>query len=198
MPMAITSSPSGRLAAATLTVRAPRPCRRRRPGPPGSTCRPRSASSADALQLAAGRGRTHGRRRCPACCSATTPGDAALGVLPDGRPELAVAIPGTHEPWGVLLIVGETRGSLTAIAMSRSPGSRPTASAPIVSGAQHADEVAHLLHRADALRRVASDIGSRLDLDQILAGLVDHAMVLFEADRAAVFLQRRTGRPWPR
>ena len=40
---------------------------------------------------------------------------------------------------------------------------------------------------------MASDIGSRLDLDRILAGLVDHAMVLFEGDRGAVFLQREDG-----
>jgi diguanylate cyclase (GGDEF)-like protein len=56
-----------------------------------------------------------------------------------------------------------------------------------------ADDVAHQLHRADALRRVASDIGSRLDVDRILSGLVDHAMVLFEADRAAIFLRRPDG-----
>jgi hypothetical protein len=64
----------------------------------------------------------------------------------------------------------------------------------IVNVDRRQDEVAHLLHRAEALRRVAGDIGSRLDLDRILAGLVDHAMVLFEGDRAAVFLQRPDGR----
>ena len=56
-----------------------------------------------------------------------------------------------------------------------------------------ADDVRHQLHRADALRRVAGDIGNRLDLDQILSGLVDHAMVLFEADRGAVFLRQPNG-----
>jgi diguanylate cyclase (GGDEF)-like protein len=56
-----------------------------------------------------------------------------------------------------------------------------------------AGEISHQLHRAEALRRVAGDIGSRLDLDQILAGLVDHAMVLFDGDRAAVFLVRPAG-----
>ena len=66
---------------------------------------------------------------------------------------------------------------------------------PIIGVARREEEVAHLVHRAEALRRVASDIGSRLDLDRILAGLVDHAMVLFEGDRAAVFLRRDGGRP---
>ena len=58
-------------------------------------------------------------------------------------------------------------------------GDRRSSSRPPV----RTDEAAHRLHRADALRRVAGDIGSRLDLDRILAGLVDHAMVLFNGDR---------------
>jgi len=63
----------------------------------------------------------------------------------------------------------------------------------IVAVADRRDEVSRLLHRAEALRRVASDIGSHLDLDRILTGLVDHAMVLFEGDRAAVYLRRADG-----
>ena len=118
--------------------------------------------------------------------------EGTLAIFPDDRPELAVAIPGPGGPWGVLLVVGETPGSLgprdleIARVVAEGLGA-------IVSGAQRADEVAHLLHRAEALRRVAGDIGSRLDLDRILSGLVDHAMVLFEGDRAAVFLQRPDG-----
>ena len=143
------------------------------------------------LGLAAGRDRSE---------TAPTPGmliggdrdDMALSVLPDDRPELAVAIPGRHAPWGVLLVVGETPGSLgprdLAIAGVAAEGI-----GAIVAGTQRAEEVTHLLHRAEALRRVASDIGSRLDLDRILSGLVDHAMVLFEGDRAAVFLQHEDG-----
>lgn len=118
--------------------------------------------------------------------------EGMLAVFADDRPELAVAIPGAREPWGVLLVVGETLGSLgprdLEIARVAADGI-----GAIVTGAQRAGEVAHLLHRAEALRRVASDIGSRLDLERILAGLVDHAMVLFEGDRAAVFLERSEG-----
>src|ERR1019366_170355 len=44
------------------------------------------------------------------------------------------------------------------------------------------------LRRAEALRRVANDVGAELGLDEALSRLVDHAMVLFEADRGAVFL----------
>ena len=63
----------------------------------------------------------------------------------------------------------------------------------LVSATRRGAEIDHLRHRAEALRRVASDIGSRLDLNRILTGLVDHAMVLFEGDAAAVFLQRHDG-----
>jgi len=143
-------------------------------------------------ELASGRGRA-GRGALPGILLADTPEGSALAVVADGRPELAVAIPGQHEPWGVLLIVGEATGSLgwadLDIARVIADGL-----GAIVVGAQRAEEVAHLLHRAEALRRVAGDIGSRLDLDRILSGLVDHAMVLFEGDRAAVFLQHDDGR----
>jgi diguanylate cyclase (GGDEF)-like protein/excisionase family DNA binding protein len=117
---------------------------------------------------------------------------APLAILSGERPELAAVIPSLHGPWGVLHVVGEAAGTLgdrdggVASVVANAIGT-------IVSVARRADEVAHQLHRAEALHRVAGDIGSRLDLDRILSGLVDHAMVLFEADRAAVFLQRPGG-----
>ena len=144
------------------------------------------------LDLAAGRDRT-GRAPLPGVLVESAADDVGLFVFADGRPEIAVAIPGEHAPWGVLLIVGETPGSLSARDLDVARVVADGLSA-IVTGAQRADEVAHLLHRAEALRRVAGDIGSRLDLDRILSGLVDHAMVLFEGDRAAVFLQQEDGR----
>jgi diguanylate cyclase (GGDEF)-like protein/excisionase family DNA binding protein len=143
------------------------------------------------LEMATGRDRT-GRAPLPGMLIGSSQEDAALAVLPDGRPELAVAFQGIHDAWGVLLIVGEAPGSLSQrdldIARVVADGL-----AAMISSAQRAEDVAHLLHRAEALHRVASDIGSRLDLDRILAGLVDHAMVLFEGDRAAVFLQHADG-----
>jgi diguanylate cyclase (GGDEF)-like protein/excisionase family DNA binding protein len=115
-----------------------------------------------------------------------------LTTLPGERGEMAVAIRGGERPWGVLLIVaaaGEvfepTDQDLAAVLAD--------ALGTIVRVLRREEEVAHLLHRAEALRRVAGDIGSRLDLDRILSGLVDHAMVLFEGDRAAVFLRRADG-----
>jgi diguanylate cyclase (GGDEF)-like protein/excisionase family DNA binding protein len=115
-----------------------------------------------------------------------------LPVVPDGRPELAIAIPGADGPWGVLLIVGETAGSLGPPDLDAANASAAGLGA-LVSAARRGAEIEHLRHRAEALRRVASDIGSRLDLTRILTGLVDHATVLFEADAAAVFLQRADG-----
>jgi len=120
------------------------------------------------------------------------PHEAVLPALPDGRPELAVPIPGADGPWGVLLIVGEGPESVGARDLETT---RVIADgiATLVESSGRAEEIAHLRHRAEALRRVAGDIGSRLDLDRILSGLVDHAMVLFEGDGAAVFLRRPDG-----
>jgi diguanylate cyclase (GGDEF)-like protein/excisionase family DNA binding protein len=116
---------------------------------------------------------------------------SATALLGRG-PELALPIPGRDAPWGVLWLAADGPAGLTG----REAGPAEAASR-IIAGAVRAghlaDDVAHQLHRADALRRVASDIGSRLDVDRILTGLVDHAMVLFEADRAAVFLSRPDG-----
>jgi diguanylate cyclase (GGDEF)-like protein/excisionase family DNA binding protein len=120
-------------------------------------------------------------------------GYGGFGDAPIGNPEIAIAIPGDERAWGVLVILADPDGDRTAldpdllIEIAGSVGS-------IVESARRADEVGHRLHRADALRRVASDIGSRLDLDRILSGLVEHAMVLFNGDRAAVFLRGPDGR----
>jgi diguanylate cyclase (GGDEF)-like protein/excisionase family DNA binding protein len=102
----------------------------------------------------------------------------------------SVVIPGPDGPWGRLVVA------------SREPFDDPDDEAlaviasmvgALVAVDQRASEVAHHLHRAEALQRVVNDIGSRLDLDLILSGLVDHAMVLFGGDRAAVLLRRRDG-----
>jgi diguanylate cyclase (GGDEF)-like protein/excisionase family DNA binding protein len=121
------------------------------------------------------------------------PSATGLSVRPDGRPEIATVIPGTPEAWGIVHIVGETAGSLGPADVDVAMIVAETVSR-VVRDARRDDDVAHLLHRAEALQRVAGDIGSRLDLDRILGGLVDHAMALFDGDRGAVFLQRPDGR----
>ena len=106
--------------------------------------------------------------------------------------EVACAIPGETEPWGVLLVVRQKTKPVTEPErelIGIAAGSVGT----IVRAAASAADVAHQLQRADALRRVTSDIGSRLDLDEILDRLVDHTQVLFSADRVAAFLFEENG-----
>ncbi len=106
--------------------------------------------------------------------------------------EIASAIPGGSETWGVLLLLRETGDPLPEPERELIRVAA-TAIGNIIRAASSATEVAHQLQRADALRRVTSDIGSRLDLDEILDRLADHAAVLFSADRVAAFLFEEDG-----
>ena len=144
-----------------------------------------------AMDLAAGHDRTS-HSPMPGLLRGDDPGEAAASIGAGSRPELAVVIPGPTEPWGVLHVVGERPGSLDQQDLDVAQVVADGLGA-IIGVAHRADGVAHLLHRAEALQRIATDIDSRLDLDQVLAGLVDHAMVLFEGDRAAVFMQQLDG-----
>ena len=101
--------------------------------------------------------------------------------------EVACAIPGDAAPWGVLLVVRPTTEPLSDPERDLIRVAA-TAIGNIIRAASSAAEVAHQLQRADALRRVTNDIGSRLDLDEILNRVVDHASVLFAADRVAALL----------
>src|SRR6185436_10986823 len=59
----------------------------------------------------AGGGRS-GRLPLPAVLLGQGTDGSGPAVLPDGRPELAVAIPGPQTAWGILLIAGESPESL--------------------------------------------------------------------------------------
>ena len=124
--------------------------------------------------------------------AATARHGGPIGILPGTRQEQAALIPGRDGPWGVLHLVhdGETTAGESD---QRIASVLAVTVGTIVAVAGRRDEAGLQLHRAEALHRVASDIGSRLDLDRILTGLVDHAMVLFEGDRAAVFLRHPDG-----
>ena len=120
-------------------------------------------------------------------------GYGGFGHGPTGLAELAIPIPAHGHSWGVLVLVADPDGDRSAV----DPGlliELASGIGSIVESSHRADELGHRMHRADALRRVASDIGSRLDLDLILSGLVEHAMVLFNGDRVAVFLRGPDGR----
>ena len=116
---------------------------------------------------------------------------APTPVFADSNPELAVPIPGRNGAWGVLLASTDGRAlarrdTELALRAARAVGA-------IARAGRLAEDLEHRLHRAEALRRVAADIGGRLDLEQVLNRLIEHAMVLFGADRAAVFLAEPDG-----
>jgi diguanylate cyclase (GGDEF)-like protein/excisionase family DNA binding protein len=117
---------------------------------------------------------------------------AAAPVLGMGTDELLVAIPGGEAPWGLLVIAGamqlgpdDGRGLATAIARTLGV---------LVRGANAAEQAASRLRRSEALRRVATDLASRLDVADVVRDLSDHARVLFGADRVAVILRDAEGR----
>ena len=118
------------------------------------------------------------------------PSDHLSATNQPGR-EIACAIPGEGAAWGVLLLV--RRGSELTDAEREQIQVAAAFIGNIIRASTSAADVAHQLQRADALRRVTGDIGSRLDLDEILDRLVDHAQVLFAADRAAAFLFEEDG-----
>ncbi|MEI7744777.1 MAG: GAF domain-containing protein [Chloroflexota bacterium] len=118
------------------------------------------------------------------------PGPApALGM---GTDELVVRIPGGEAPWGVLVLAGAVElgpdgGRRLASAIARTLG-------VLVRGAGAAEQAVSRLRRAEALRRVATDLASRLDVNDVVRDLSDHARVLFGADRVAVILRDADGR----
>ncbi len=121
------------------------------------------------------------------------PGDPmASPLLGIGTDELVVAIPGGVAPWGVLVLAGAMElgpddGRSLAIALARTLG-------VLVRGAAAAEQATARLRRSEALRRVATDLISRLDVADVIRDLSDHARVLFGADRVAVVLRDGEGR----
>jgi diguanylate cyclase (GGDEF)-like protein/excisionase family DNA binding protein len=114
-----------------------------------------------------------------------TPGPSP--ILGMGTDELVVRIPGGESPWGVLVLAGAVQlgpddGKRLADAIARTLG-------VLVRGAAAAEQAASRLKRAEALRRVATDLASRLDVADVVRDLSDHARVLFGADRVAVILR---------
>jgi len=98
-------------------------------------------------------------------------------------PELAVALRCGDGAWGALTLVGPvvavpaTVGAATAAAQ---------ALGTLLEIADKAERLGRRLHRAEALRCAAADLASRLDVEAIRSGLLDHAASLFDADRAAI------------
>lgn len=113
-------------------------------------------------------------------------------VLGLGTDELAVRIPAGEAPWGVLVLAG-------AVQLGRDDGLRlagaiARALGVLIRGAAAAEQSSGRLRRSDALRRIATDLTSRLDVGDVIRDLGDHARVLFGADRVAVVLRDLEGR----
>ena len=113
-------------------------------------------------------------------------------ILPESRAEIVAPIPGERRAWGVLVVGSEMVDGLVDADLP-TVASLAGVLGGLVARALLLEETSQQVHRLEALHRVAGDIGSKLDVDQILAGIVDHAMVLFAAERAAVFLRRTDG-----
>ena len=118
--------------------------------------------------------------------------EGPVPMLGLGTDELVVRIPGGETPWGVLVLAGavelgpdDGRRLVTAIARTL---------AVIVRGSAATEQAAGRLRRSEALRRVATDLASRLDVGDVVRDLCDHARVLFGADRVTVALHDGEGR----
>jgi diguanylate cyclase (GGDEF)-like protein/excisionase family DNA binding protein len=117
---------------------------------------------------------------------------AFLPAAPEQGREVACTIPGIAAPWGVLLLA--TRGAVPLDEADRElVAAAATALGNVAQATVAAIEVNRRRHRSEALRRVGSDIASRLDLEQTLGGVVEHATVLLGGDRAAVYLFQADG-----
>jgi diguanylate cyclase (GGDEF)-like protein/excisionase family DNA binding protein len=118
--------------------------------------------------------------------------DGPAPVLGMGTDELVVRIPGGEAPWGILvlagaMVLGPDDGTKLAGAIARTLG-------VLVRGASATEQATSRLRRSEALRRVATDLASRLDVGDVVRDLSDHARVLFGADRVAVVLRDPEGR----
>ena len=113
-------------------------------------------------------------------------------VLGTGTDELIVRIPGGEAAWGVLVIAGGVElgsddGRRLSMAIARTLG-------VLVRGSIAAEQASGSLRRSEALRRIATDLASRLDVGDVVRDLGDHARVLFGADRVGVVLYGPEGR----
>jgi excisionase family DNA binding protein len=121
------------------------------------------------------------------------PGIGGRGpLLGTGTDELVTRIPGGESAWGVLVIAGAVQlgpddGRRLAQAIARTLG-------VLISGSSAAEQATGRLRRSEALRRVATDLASRLDVGDVVRDMGDHARVLFGADRVGVVLRDVDGR----
>jgi diguanylate cyclase (GGDEF)-like protein len=107
-------------------------------------------------------------------------------LVPGVRAAIIVPIVIAQATWGVLAVEDERADALQPedVELLETVANQL---AVAVENARLLDQVRSQLRRAEVLRRIGADISSKLDLPLVLAELVDHAMVLFGADRGAVY-----------
>ncbi|MEO8468380.1 MAG: diguanylate cyclase, partial [Chloroflexota bacterium] len=116
-------------------------------------------------------------------------GPVAAGI---GGRRMACAIPGSDGAWGVLLVIAADDAEPTTTTRDLLVGMADILGS-VLQVAAASTALERRVHWAEAIGRVASDIGSRFDSDQLQGRLVDHAIAMFAADRGAVFLFRPDG-----
>ena len=116
-------------------------------------------------------------------------GPVAPGI---GGRRMACAIPGAIDVWGVVLVIAADDAEPTPTTRDLIVGMADVLGS-LLQVASASTALERRVHWAEAIGRVASDIGSRFDSDQLQARLVDHAMTMFGGDRGAVFLFRPDG-----
>lgn len=116
-------------------------------------------------------------------------GPVAPGI---GGRRMACAIPGSDDVWGVILVIAADDAEPTPTTHDLIVGIAAVLGS-VLQVASAAAALERRVHWAEAVGRVASDIGSRFDSDQLQARLVDHAIAMFGGDRGAVFLFRPDG-----
>ena len=94
---------------------------------------------------------------------------------------LAAQAPATGDVPVGAMVLGPDDGTKLAGAIARTLG-------VLIRGASATEQATSRLRRSEALRRVATDLASRLDVGDVVRDLSDHARVLFGADRVAVEL----------
>ncbi len=113
--------------------------------------------------------------------------------LPPGvRGEAAVPILIGDRAWGALDVLDDRPAGLSAtdVELLETVANQV---AVMAHNLELIERVRRQLDQAEALRRIAGDITSTLDLGSILSELIEHALGLFGADHGAVFLRRRDG-----
>ena len=116
----------------------------------------------------------------PPRCSAWAPTSSSCASRAARRRGASSSSPGA-------MVLGPDDGTKLAGAIARTLG-------VLVRGASATEQATSRLRRSEALRRVATDLASRLDVGDVVRDLSDHARVLFGADRVAVVLRDPEGR----